>query len=52
MKNATEVENDIITDAYYFLKRKLCCNQYPWRIMSYKNKPRTKGTPGNRGWNS
>lgn len=41
MKNATEVENVIITDAYYFLKRKLYCNQYPWRIMNYKNKVRT-----------
>ena len=41
MKNATEVENVIITDAYYFLKRQLYCNPYPWRIMNYKNRVRT-----------
>lgn len=42
MKNATEVENVLNTDTYYFLKRKLYCNQYPWRIMNYKNRVRTQ----------
>lgn len=36
MKNATEVENVIVIDAYYFLKGKLYCNQYQWRIMNSK----------------
>jgi len=41
MKNATDIESVIITDAFYFCKKKLYCNQYPWRIMNCKSRVRT-----------
>lgn len=48
MKNATEVENVIITDVYYFLKRKTI-----WQLISMENyelqSENSEGTTGNCG---